>query len=81
MSTAADDLRARVAKVLREEIGPGLHLDRGEFEVLDVRDGVVQVRLGSVCTGCPSTLMAVIHGLEVELHRHFPEIEYLEAVP
>jgi Fe-S cluster biogenesis protein NfuA len=39
------------------------------------------VRLGGVCTGCPSTIMAVVMGLEQELRQRIPEVEYLEAVP
>ena len=42
--------------------------------------GVVRVRLQNVCNGCPSTIMTVIMGIEQELRRHVPEVEYLEAV-
>jgi Fe-S cluster biogenesis protein NfuA len=74
-------LRDRVARVLAEEVGPALHMDGAVIEVLDVADGVARVRLHGVCGGCPSTLMAVIMGIEQELRRHVPEIEYLEALP
>jgi Fe-S cluster biogenesis protein NfuA len=56
-------------------------MDGGEIEVLDVRDGVAQVRLGGLCAGCPSTVMTVVMSLEQELRRHVPEVEYLEVVP
>jgi Fe-S cluster biogenesis protein NfuA len=39
------------------------------------------VRLNGVCSGCPATVMFLIRGMEEELRRHVPEIEYLEAVP
>jgi Fe-S cluster biogenesis protein NfuA len=78
---SCEELKGKVTKLLTEEIGPVLHLDGGAIEVLDVRDGVVQVRLGGVCGSCPSTLMTVIHGIEQELRRRIPEIEYLEALP
>ena len=68
-------------RVLAEEVGPALALDGAAIEVLDVTAGVVQVRLGGVCSGCPSTLMTVIMGIEQELRKHLPEVEYLEAVP
>ena len=51
------------------------------FVCPDVSAGVARVRLGGVCSGCPSTIMAVIMGIEQELRRHVPEVEYLEAVP
>src|SRR5262245_3013781 len=74
-------LKERVARVLAEEVGPALAMDGAGIEVLDVTDGVARVRLGGVCSGCPSTLMAVIHGIEQELRKHVPEVKYLEAVP
>lgn len=83
MSLAADssDLKARVALVLAAEVRPVLQLDGGDIEVLDVQDGIVRVRLQGICSGCPSALMAVIIGIEQELRKRLPEVEYLEAVP
>jgi Fe-S cluster biogenesis protein NfuA len=75
------DLKERVRRVLNEEVRPALHLDGGDIEVLDVRDGVVQVRLSAVCGGCPSTILAVVMGIEQELRQRVPEVEYLEAMP
>lgn len=75
------ELRERVARVLAEEVGPALQMDGTAIEVLDVADGVARVRLGGVCAGCPGTIMMVLHGIEQELRRHVPEVEYLEAVP
>jgi Fe-S cluster biogenesis protein NfuA len=77
----AEQLKSRVTQVLASEVGPALAMDGTAIEVLDVTDGIVQVRLGGVCSGCPSTLMAVIMGIEMELRKHVPEVEYLEAVP
>jgi Fe-S cluster biogenesis protein NfuA len=78
---ASDELKVRVSRILAEEVGPVLELDGGRIEVLDVSGGVAQVRLNGVCSGCPSTIAFVLHGLEQELRRRVPEIEYLEAVP
>jgi Fe-S cluster biogenesis protein NfuA len=75
------DLKIRVAQILAEHVGPALELDGTAIEVLDVTDGIARVRLGGVCSGCPSTLMAVINGIEQELRRHLPEVEYIEALP
>jgi Fe-S cluster biogenesis protein NfuA len=77
----ADDLKSRVAHVLTNEIRPALHMDGGDIEVVDVSDGIVRVRLLGTCSGCPSAIMAVMTGIELELRKRIPEIEYLEAVP
>jgi Fe-S cluster biogenesis protein NfuA len=74
------DLKERVARILAEEVGPALHLDGGAIVVLDVSGGVVQVRLGGTCSGCPSTAMAILMGIEQELRQRIPEVEYLEVV-
>jgi Fe-S cluster biogenesis protein NfuA len=75
------DLRERVEHALRDEIAPALRLDGNEIEVLDVSDGIAQVRLTGVCAGCPATIMTVITSLEDELRKKVPEVEVLEAVP
>jgi len=81
MSADAGSLKERVTRVLAEEVGPALQMDGTAIEVLDITQGVVQVRLNGVCSGCPSTIMAVLMGIEQELRQRIPEVEYLEAVP
>ena len=77
----SEDLKRRVTHALIQEVGPALELDGAGIEVLDVSDGVAQVRLNGLCSGCPSTVMTVLMGVEQELRKHVPEVEYLEAVP
>jgi Fe-S cluster biogenesis protein NfuA len=81
MSSDTDDLKDRVSRALAQEVGPALQLDGAAIEVLEVSQGVARVRLNGVCSTCPSTIMTVLMGMEQELRRWVPEIEYLEAVP
>jgi Fe-S cluster biogenesis protein NfuA len=74
-------LKQRVARVVAEEVAPLLQMDSNGIEVVAVEDGVVQVRLTGVCGCCPASVQAVILGIEDELRRRVPEVEYLEAVP
>ncbi len=76
----ANDLAARVARVLAEEVAPALQLAGGDIELLEVRDGVARVRLHGGCGSCPSTVMAIITGLDQELCRRVPEVQYVEVV-
>lgn len=78
---SARDLKEQVSKVVAEELAPLLAMDGGRIEIVDVQDGVLQVRLLGSCASCPSTLYAVIMGVEEELRKHVPGVEYLEAVP
>lgn len=75
------DLRSRVEAVLRTEAAPALEMDGTAIEVLDVDQGCARVRLNGACAGCPATVMFLVRGLEEELRRRVPEVEYLEAVP
>jgi Fe-S cluster biogenesis protein NfuA len=82
MSESSDsDLKQRIAHLVAEEVAPLLQMDGGSIEVLAVEDGVVQVRLHNLSGCCPSTVHAVLMGIEDELRRRVPEVEYLEAVP
>jgi Fe-S cluster biogenesis protein NfuA len=76
-----NDLRERVEAVIRQHVAPALELDGAAIEVLDVNRGCARVRLSGVCGGCVATTMFVVQGMEQELRKHVPEIEYLEAVP
>ncbi len=79
--SSPEALEARVADALAREIGPALAMDGTQIEVLDVEGGVARLRLGGVCGSCPSSIMAVVTGIEQELRKHVPEIAYIEAVP
>ena len=74
-------LRDRVAQVLADEIGPALAMDGTQIEIVAIEDGVARLRVGGVCGSCPGSIMAVVSGIEAELHKHIPEIAYIEAVP
>ena len=73
-----------IAAVNGHAVGIGLTLALQcdiRFMAADATYGVVQVRLGGTCSSCPSTVRAVIVGIEDELRRRVPGVEYLEAVP
>ena len=77
----SETLKERVADCLAREVGPALDMDGTRLEVLDVIDGVARILLGGACGGCPSSIMAVVVGIEQELRKHVPEVECVEAVP
>ena len=77
----AEDTRRRVARIVAEEVAPLLQMDGEGIEVVAVENGVVQVRLLGVCGCCPGSVHAVLMGIEDELRRRMPEVEYLEMIP
>jgi len=80
-NAGTDELRSRVTRFLIEEVAPVLQMDGQNIELLDIHNGVARVRIQGGCDGCPSSIMAIIMGLEQELRRRIPQIEYLEVVP
>ncbi|HTU16500.1 MAG TPA: NifU family protein [Gemmataceae bacterium] len=80
-SSMDGDLRQRVAGIVAGEVAPLLGMDGGGIEVVAIEQGVVQVRLHGACGCCPGSVQTVIMGIEEELRRRVPEVEYLEVVP
>lgn len=75
------DLHARVTEAIRIHAAPAMELDGSVIEVVAVDDGIASLRLNGACSGCPATVVTLLTGLEHELRKHVPEIEFLEAVP
>jgi Fe-S cluster biogenesis protein NfuA len=67
-----------VRKALAEDIGPALGVEGSAIEVIEVEAGVARLRLTGGCFACPSTIMTLITGVEQELRRRVPEVEYVE---
>ncbi|UCG53707.1 MAG: NifU family protein [Candidatus Latescibacterota bacterium] len=61
-------------------IRPALQADGGDVQLVDVVDGVVQVRLLGACHGCPSAAMTLHQGIEHFLKERVPEVTRVEAV-
>jgi Fe-S cluster biogenesis protein NfuA len=81
MTLDPSDLRSRTESAIRTHVAPALELDSSAIEVLEVDRGCAQVRLNGACAGCPATITFLVQAMEVELRKHIPEIEYIEAAP
>jgi Fe-S cluster biogenesis protein NfuA len=73
------DLRERVERTLRQELLPEL-LEGLDIEVVDVSDGIVQIRFPASCSHCPGSILSLVTLLEDELRKKIPEVEVLEVV-
>jgi Fe-S cluster biogenesis protein NfuA len=72
-------MREKVERAL-ETIRPALQADGGDIELVDVKDGVVKVRLSGACGGCPMSAMTLAFGVEKAIKRQVPEAKKVEAV-
>ena len=62
-----------------DKIRPMLQRDGGDVELVDVRDGIVTVRLKGACAGCPMSQMTLKNGIEKFLKKEIPEIVAVQA--
>lgn len=72
-------MRDKVEAVLAK-IRPSLVADGGNVELVDVKDGVVKLKLTGACAGCPMSTMTLKNGIERILKREIPEVKEVVSV-
>lgn len=78
--TQTGDIRERVEHVL-ESIRPYIQGDGGDLELVDIVNGIVQIRLAGACVGCMHSMMTLQAGVERMLKEAVPEVKGVEAMP
>ena len=71
--------KERVEEVL-DMIRPSLIRDGGNVELVDVDDGVVNVKLTGACGGCAMATMTLKMGIERILKQEIPEVKEVTSV-
>lgn len=71
------ELKEQVEKALAD-IRPALQADGGDIELVDVVDGVVQVKLQGSCAGCPMSQLTLTNGVERHLKNVIPGVDRVE---
>ncbi len=71
-------MKERVEAVL-DKIRPSLVADGGNVELVEVKDGVVKVKLTGACAGCPMSTMTLKNGIEQIIRQEIPEIKEVVA--
>ena len=72
-------MREKVQAAL-EQVRPALLADGGDVQLIDVKDGVVTLRLIGACGGCPMATMTLKGGIERVLKEEVPEVKKVVAV-
>ena len=70
-------MRQKIEAALNK-LKPMLQADGGDVELIDVKDGIVTVRLQGACAGCPMSQMTLRNGIERTLKQAIPEIKAVE---
>ena len=72
-------MKEKVEAVL-DKIRPSLKADGGNVELVDVKDGIVKVKLTGACAGCPMSTMTLKNGIERILKNELPEVKEVVSV-
>ena len=72
-------MRDKIQTVL-DNIRPSLRADGGDVELVDVKDGIVSVKLKGACAGCPMSTMTLKNGIERILKQELSDIKEVIAV-
>lgn len=71
-------MREEIEKVL-DQIRPHLQADGGDVELVDIKEGVVTVKLTGACHGCPMSQITLKNGVERVLKENIEGIKSVEA--
>ena len=72
-------MREKVETAL-DKIRPALRADGGDVELVDIKDGIVMVRLTGACGSCSMSTMTLQMGVERVIREELPEIKGVVAV-
>jgi Fe-S cluster biogenesis protein NfuA len=72
-------VREKVEQVLNE-VRVSLKSEGGDIELLDVRDGIVYVKLKGACGTCPMSTLTMKNLVESSIKKQIPEIKAVQAV-
>lgn len=74
-------MKEKVKEVL-DDIRPGLQMDGGDVELIDVdeKKGVVKVKLVGACGSCGMATMTLAFGIEENLKAKIPEVKQVVAI-
>ena len=75
------DIFERIERTL-DTLRPYIASHRGNVEVVDFdeQDGILTVRLGGTCHGCPASKVTLKQVIESRLRAMVPEVKHVEAV-
>ncbi|HVR74619.1 MAG TPA: NifU family protein [Planctomycetota bacterium] len=69
-----EEIRARVERVLEEEINPSVAGHGGVIRLIDVKDNVVYLQLGGGCQGCGMADVTLKQGIETAIRAAVPGV-------
>ena len=76
----SNEIINKINEILDSKIRPAVARDGGDITFKSFKDGVVTVELRGSCSGCPSSIMTLKHGVQNLLCHYIPDVKSVEAV-
>lgn len=74
-------LKEKVQEVIEKRVNPGLAMDGGSVELVNVdEDGVVSIRMLGHCAGCPMRQYTISSFVEKTIKDEVPEVTKVVSV-
>lgn len=73
-------MEEKVQQVIDKKVRPYLESHSGDIEVLEIKNGVVKIKLLGQCSGCMSAKYTVEDIVETSLKLEIPEIKKVELI-
>ena len=65
----------REVEAILDKIRPDLKSEGGDVRLVDIKDGVVSIKLVGACRGCSMPTMAMKYGIEYLLKSELPDVK------
>jgi len=72
-------LEQRIERAL-DNVRPYVHSHGGKVDVVEITDGIVQLRMSGTCDGCPASSATMKLNIEREIRRIAPEVLEVRAI-
>ena len=76
----SNEIINKIIEVLDTKVRPAVARDGGDIKFKSFENGVVKVELQGSCSGCPSSLMTLKHGVQNLLKHYVKEVNSVEAI-
>lgn len=73
-------MKEKILKIIEEKVRPYLNSHNGDIEVIEVKEGIVKIKLLGQCSNCISAKYTVQDLVEGSIKDEIPEIKSVEVI-